>query len=93
MIESVAIFTACYIKKLQIVNTLLNLLFIVKICLQLTPLSQGNLFLMIGSLKATYKLIFTIPMSIQFSSINSIRLKFSFRKTSIRTQKKQTNST
>ena len=43
-----------------------------KMCLQLIPLSQGNVFLMIGSLEVTHKLILTIPSVIQISSICSI---------------------
>ena len=42
---------------------------------KLIPLSQGNLFLMIGSLKATHKLIFNIHSGIQIRSIISIRLR------------------
>ena len=34
---------------------------IVKFCLQLIPLSQGELFLMINALEIMHKLIFTIP--------------------------------
>ena len=43
----------------------------VEICLQLISLPQGNLFLMIGSLKVIHKLIFTISSVIQSTSINS----------------------
>ena len=53
------------------------LLCTVTICL--IPLSQGNLFVMIGSLQVMYELIFTIPSVIQIgsiNSINSIRLRF-----------------
>ena len=56
-----------------------------KLSLQLIPLSQGNLFLMIGSLEVMHKLTFTIPSVIQIRSIRSMksfRLKFN-RKTSI----------
>ena len=51
----------------------------VKFCLQLIPLSQGNLFLMVGSLEVMHELIFTVPSVIQInsvSSINSIRVRF-----------------
>ena len=51
------------------------LLCTIKICLQLILLTQGNLFLMIGSLEVAHELMFTIPSVIQIhliSSINSI---------------------
>ena len=66
------------LKKLQIVNNYIDvyLLCTVKVCLQLIPLSQGNLFLMIGSLEVMHELIFTILSVIQISSFNSIRLGF-----------------
>ena len=51
-----------------------------KICLQLIPLSQGNFFLMIGSLEVTHELIFAIPSVIEISSINSVRLRINLGK-------------
>ena len=52
-------------KKLHIVNNyIINccLILILKICLQLIPLSQGNFFLMNGScLEVMHEIIFTIP--------------------------------
>ena len=48
--------------------------------LQLILLSQGNFFLMIGSLEVTHDLIFAIPSVTQISSINSIRLIFNLGK-------------
>ena len=54
--------------------------------MQLSPISEVNLFLMIGSLEVTNKLIFTIPSAIQislFSSMNSIQLRFNLGKSQI----------
>ena len=62
------------LKKLHIANNYIDvsLLLTVKNCLQLILLSQGNSFLMIGSLEVTHELIFTIPSVIQINSIKSI---------------------
>ena len=69
-------------KKVHIVNNYIDvcLLWTVKIYLQLIQLSQGKLFLMIGSLEAMHELIFTIPSVIQICSISSIRLRFNLGK-------------
>ena len=51
----------------------------VKNCLQPILLSEGNFFLMIGSLEVMHEIIFIIPSVFQIS-ISSIRLRFNLRK-------------
>ena len=63
--------------------TLIYLLHTVKNYLHIVPISQGSLFLMIGSLEVMHELMFTIPSVIQISSIgsiNSILLRFNLGK-------------
>ena len=69
----------------HIVNNYIDvcLVWTVKIYLKLILLSQGNFFLMTGSLEVTHEVIFTIPSVIQISSIssiNSIRLRYNLGK-------------
>ena len=70
---------------IHIVNNYIDvcLVWTVKIYLKLILLSQGNFFLMTGSLEVTHEVIFTIPSVIQISSIssiNSIRLRYNLGK-------------
>ena len=46
---------------------------------------------MIGSLEVTHELIFTIPIVIQISSINSIRLRFNLEESSLSCQVRKMN--
>ena len=70
---------------IHIVNNYIDvcLVWTVKIYLKLILLSQGNFFLMTGSLEVMHEVIFTIPSVIQISSIssiNSIRLRYNLGK-------------
>ena len=69
-------------KKLHILNNYIDvcLPWTVTFYLQLILVSQGNFFLMIGSLEVMHEIISTILSVIQISSINSIRVRFNLGK-------------
>ena len=57
------------------VNNYINvcLLLTVNIGLQLILLSEGNFFLMIGSMEVTHEITFTIPSVIQLTQLTQLR--------------------